>query len=88
MSQSDSPDLRSVLVLAEPLFGPGSVSWHGMAFAGGAVINDVIGSTRTVVLEECLSALDEAGIEVETGPPSPLPAVAVRPNGAWGDQNR
>lgn len=58
-------DLRSALVLVEPRFGPGYVSWHGMAFVRGEVVNDIIGGDRAVVLDDCISALDEAGVSTE-----------------------
>jgi hypothetical protein len=61
-------DTRSALVLVEPVFAPGRVLWHGMAFAGGEVVNDITGMDRAVVLDDCWCALDGAGISTE--PPS------------------
>lgn len=60
----DAYDHRSLLVLVEPIWGWGTndPSWHGMAFAGGKVVNDITGSDRAVVAQDCWDALDEAGV--------------------------
>ena len=61
-------DHRSALVLVEPVYAPGRVLWHGMAFAAGEVVNDITGLDRAGVLDDCWCALDEASISTE--PPS------------------
>lgn len=66
LARGSQPDLRSALVLVEPWFDDrGQVVWHGMAIAGGKVIDDIRGRDRTVVLDECLTSLDAAGVAVE-----------------------
>ena len=64
--QPRESDCRSALVLVEPRFTAGAdgPTWHGMAFAGGVVVNDIEGTNRAIVLEDCWDALAAAGIEV------------------------
>lgn len=70
--QTEQPDLRSVLVRVEPqipsglVILSGAVTWHGAAFVDGQSVNSITGSDRTVVLEDCIAALDEAGIATES----------------------
>jgi hypothetical protein len=61
-----SSDSRSVLVLVEPRWSADGLTWHGMAFAGGEVINDVTGADRAEILEDCLAALGGAITEDQT----------------------
>lgn len=68
MTDTTETDFRFALVLVEPIFGDpctGDASWHGMAFAGGKVVNDIVGPNRLGVFDDCLSALAAAGIDVE-----------------------
>jgi hypothetical protein len=58
-------DLRSALVLVEPVFAPGGVLWHGMAFVAGENVNDITGTDRAVVLDDCWCSIDAAGVSVE-----------------------
>jgi hypothetical protein len=60
------PDRRSVCVAVEPIFGE-TVMWHGMAFAGGKCVNDITGTDRSVVIDDCLCALAAADVEVGSG---------------------
>jgi hypothetical protein len=56
-----------VMVLVEAQPTQGAWLWHGMASVGGKVVNDIYGSDRAGVLDDCLCAVAEAGIEVEPG---------------------
>ena len=75
MGRPDPLDLRSALVLVEPIFhppdpqmAPDGVRWHGMAFVNGQTVNNIKGMDRTVVLEDCIDAVAAAGVDVETEP--------------------
>lgn len=55
----------SVCVFVEPIFGPDEIQWHGMAFVGGATVNEITAPDRTQVLDALLCSVAAAGIEVE-----------------------
>jgi hypothetical protein len=63
-----SDDYRTVLVLAEPRFGDGQVLWHAMGFVAGEPHNDIVGTNRAVVLDDCLSAVAAQGVELSFDP--------------------
>ena len=55
-------DLRSALVLVEPVFAPGLVLWHGMAFVAGENVEEITGTDRTDVLTGCIASLGAVGV--------------------------
>ena len=62
-----SVDARSGLVLAEPVFGPGRVSWHAMGFVAGAQQAEVTADERAEALGLALDAVRAEGVALSPG---------------------
>jgi hypothetical protein len=65
MTDSTTSDMRAVTIEVSPHVVGG---WHGRATVDGEVVNSIIGSTRAVVLDDCICAVAAAGVDVEVEP--------------------